>query len=65
MRETKIWSGLEHPNILPFLGIADYTGLGACLVSPWIPHGNCMEYLRRPQVVVDQLVLPIVRVFGR
>ncbi|KLO16659.1 kinase-like protein [Schizopora paradoxa] len=45
-REATIWSKLQHPNILPFLGVADIMGLSTCLVSPWKQNGNCTEYLK-------------------
>ncbi|KZO97468.1 kinase-like protein, partial [Calocera viscosa TUFC12733] len=43
---------LDHPNIVPFLGIADYAKIcpggfqQLCLVSPWMSDGNIMEYLK-------------------
>ncbi|KZO92479.1 kinase-like protein [Calocera viscosa TUFC12733] len=51
VREAWTWQHLNHPNIIPFLGIADYMTVcpGAlpqlCLVSPWMEAGNVMEYI--------------------
>ncbi|KAJ7136910.1 kinase-like domain-containing protein, partial [Mycena epipterygia] len=46
-REALCWAGLDHPNILPFLGvneqIAPYQSF--CLISPWMDHGNLMNFL--------------------
>ena len=52
-----IWNQLSHPNILPFLGIADIPGLSTCLVSPWIDNGNSVAYLTEHP---DVMPLPIV-----
>ncbi|KAG8895589.1 hypothetical protein FRB99_000451, partial [Tulasnella sp. 403] len=43
--EAQIWKNLDHPNILPFLGIFlkdDYL----YLVSPWAENGPLPQYLR-------------------
>ncbi|KAG8815778.1 hypothetical protein FRC19_000814, partial [Serendipita sp. 401] len=41
-RESQIWARLQHPNILPFLGVKEEAGFGICgaLISPWCPHGS-------------------------
>ena len=52
-----IWNQLSHPNILPFLGIADIAGLSTCLVSSWIDNGNSVAYLTEHP---DVMPLPIV-----
>ncbi|KZO97470.1 kinase-like protein, partial [Calocera viscosa TUFC12733] len=56
-----------HPNIVPFLGIADYAKIcpggfsQLCLVSPWMADGNIMEYLKKnPTVSPLPLLLDIV-----
>ncbi|KZT55373.1 hypothetical protein CALCODRAFT_437311, partial [Calocera cornea HHB12733] len=52
LREAWTWSHLNHPNVVPFLGVADYKVIcpGALpqlsLVSRWMAHGNIMEYTR-------------------
>ncbi|KZO92469.1 kinase-like protein [Calocera viscosa TUFC12733] len=57
VREAWTWQSLDHPNIIPFLGIADYMTVcpGAlpqlCLVSPWMEAGNVMEYIALHPVV--------------
>ncbi|KAG8978515.1 hypothetical protein FRB94_014638 [Tulasnella sp. JGI-2019a] len=43
-REAKIWSGLNHINILPFYGIVDL-GSEAYLVSPWVEQGDLSKFL--------------------
>ena len=46
-RELGIWRRLEHPNIVPFLGIA--YGFGrqgqASLVSLWMANGSLQSFL--------------------
>ncbi|KAE9408334.1 kinase-like protein, partial [Gymnopus androsaceus JB14] len=45
-QEALVWSQLEHPNVLPFLGTnMDLFPESYCLVSPWCSHGNVMVYL--------------------
>jgi len=52
LREAWIWSRLIHPNIVPFLGVANYAEIceGAlpqlCLITPWMSAGNVTEYLK-------------------
>ncbi|KAE9384828.1 hypothetical protein BT96DRAFT_777393, partial [Gymnopus androsaceus JB14] len=44
-QEALVWSQLEHPNVLPFLGTnTDLFPESYCLVSPWCSHGNVMVY---------------------
>jgi serine/threonine protein kinase len=42
-----VWKELEHPNILPFLGV-DMTlrQPSYCLVSPWMENGNVLEFIK-------------------
>ncbi|KAF7337063.1 TKL/TKL-ccin protein kinase [Mycena venus] len=44
--EARIWKGLDHPNILPFLGIALDLGLSPALISPLCASGPIMKYLQ-------------------
>ncbi|KAJ7585035.1 hypothetical protein C8J56DRAFT_1027479 [Mycena floridula] len=47
-RETLVWKQLDHPNLLPFLGVSmDLFAPSLCLVSPWLSKGNLMEYIKR------------------
>ncbi|KZT61289.1 kinase-like protein [Calocera cornea HHB12733] len=45
-REMLIWSKLRHPNILPFLGSAQFGSAAPCFVSPWIAHGDVGAYIK-------------------
>ncbi|KAJ7586455.1 hypothetical protein C8J56DRAFT_104955, partial [Mycena floridula] len=48
-REIIIWSQLSHPNVLPFYGIyyLDHRETSrACIVSPWMDHGNLLQFLK-------------------
>lgn len=70
-RELGIWNMLNHPNIVPFLGIAHGFGRegNASLVSLWMPNGTIQRYLsacedqltvvRRLQLVCHTIVLEI------
>jgi hypothetical protein len=50
LREFITWQQLSHPNILPFYGIyflEDTLETRFCFVSPWMEHGNVVEFLAR------------------
>ncbi|KAF5383849.1 hypothetical protein D9615_003654 [Tricholomella constricta] len=44
-REVLLWSRLDHPNVLPFLGANRSLRYGFVLVSPWMKHGNLSDFL--------------------
>ncbi|KAJ7679285.1 kinase-like domain-containing protein [Mycena polygramma] len=44
--EARIWRHLDHPNVLPFLGIALDLGLSPALISPLCVSGSVMKYLQ-------------------
>lgn len=45
-RECLIWKPLDHPRILPFLGIeANLFDDRFCMVSPWMDNGSLITYL--------------------
>jgi hypothetical protein len=49
IREALVWRTLNHPNILPFLGIDTATFEDSdmiCLVSPWMTHGTASDYVK-------------------
>lgn len=45
-KEALIWKQLDHPHVLPFLGIdlEIFPGF-MCMVSPWMQHGTIMAHL--------------------
>ncbi|KAE9402581.1 kinase-like protein, partial [Gymnopus androsaceus JB14] len=61
-QEALVWSQLEHPNVLPFLGTdADLFPESYCLVSPWCSHGNVMIYLStHPEASKMRIASPII-----
>ncbi|KAJ7619319.1 kinase-like domain-containing protein [Roridomyces roridus] len=45
-REALRWKGLDHPNILPFIGLDTKTFPNSlCMVSPWMEHGTVLQHL--------------------
>jgi serine/threonine protein kinase len=48
LREAKLWSQLNHPNITPFYGICFDLGAPSapCLVCPYFKNGNIAIYLK-------------------
>ena len=45
-REVLAWRHLQHPNILPFIGVILERHRFA-MVSEWMDHGNINEYIKR------------------
>ncbi|PBK78438.1 hypothetical protein ARMSODRAFT_998509 [Armillaria solidipes] len=46
-QEVLVWRQLQHPNVLPFLGVSeDLFAPSYCLISPWMVNGNIMSYLQ-------------------
>ncbi|KDQ53681.1 hypothetical protein JAAARDRAFT_49605 [Jaapia argillacea MUCL 33604] len=45
-REVKIWSQMNHPNILRFLGFTFLDGSCFYMISPWVHNGDCLRYLK-------------------
>ncbi|ESK89171.1 hypothetical protein Moror_5241 [Moniliophthora roreri MCA 2997] len=47
-REAILWRALQHPYVLPFLGVDSDTFPGfVCLVSPWMKNGTIIQHLRK------------------
>ncbi|KAL0057350.1 hypothetical protein AAF712_016016, partial [Marasmius tenuissimus] len=48
MQEAIVWQQLQHPNLLPFVGMyyLDKSRGQLCLVSPWMERGNLVTYLK-------------------
>ncbi|KAG5723682.1 Dual specificity protein kinase pyk1, partial [Termitomyces sp. T112] len=46
LREVLLWSRLNHPNILPYLGAQVSEGLRFVLISPWMSNGNLRSFLK-------------------
>ena len=45
-KETLFWTQLDHPNLLPFLGVNTTVFPGKlCLVAPWMVNGQIPKYL--------------------
>ena len=43
-REFKIWAGLNHCNVLPCLGFAEYDKSPA-LILEWMENGSVIEFI--------------------
>ncbi|KAF7305860.1 Glycoside hydrolase family 76 protein [Mycena chlorophos] len=46
-REVRVWSQLDHSNVLPFLGICNGLAQWPVLVSPFYNFGHVGEYLKK------------------
>ncbi|KAJ6542666.1 kinase-like domain-containing protein, partial [Mycena capillaripes] len=62
-QEALVWKDLDHPHILPFLGIdGDSFPSSLCMVSPWMEHGTVMNYLHdHGHANVDKLLYEIAQ----
>ncbi|PBK85265.1 kinase-like protein, partial [Armillaria gallica] len=58
-KEVVVWRQLRHPHILPLLGVnEDLFAPRFCLISPWMRHGNIIEYLQdNPRAAHERLEL--------
>lgn len=66
--EAVIWRQLFHPNVLPFYGVYHLDDLRSrlCLISPWMEHGNVMQFLKQaPETDLATLVSNIVIFSGQ
>ena len=39
------WSKLDHPNVLPLIGITTQFDLTVSIVSPWMENGNARDFV--------------------
>jgi len=46
-RERKVWSSLNHPNVLPFMGVSREFGSFPALISPFCASRDVVSYLKR------------------
>ena len=49
-KEAIRWKALNHPNVLPLLGVTVDTGQFV-MVSEWMENGNIIEFIRSHQDV--------------
>lgn len=54
-REVNVWRRLQHPNVLPLIGICTLDSV-TYMVSPWMSKGNAFNYIKsNPEI--DRLLL--------
>ncbi|KAL0574366.1 hypothetical protein V5O48_007589 [Marasmius crinis-equi] len=47
-QEALIWTQLQHPNLLPLLGVnTNLFSTSFCLVSPWMVNGDVISFLKK------------------
>jgi hypothetical protein len=46
-RELRIWSSLDHPNILPLLGFTLRGNASFAFICEWMENGTLREYLKK------------------
>ncbi|KAG8901283.1 hypothetical protein FRB99_005416 [Tulasnella sp. 403] len=56
LREARTWGGLDHPNILRFLGACKIDGF-IHLVSPYMGNGTVMDFVKKHPRRVDRIAL--------
>ncbi|KAF9259856.1 hypothetical protein L218DRAFT_830555, partial [Marasmius fiardii PR-910] len=48
MQEAIVWQQLEHPNLLPFVGMSlDEAQKQLCLISLWMEGGNLLAFVQK------------------
>ncbi|KDQ19376.1 hypothetical protein BOTBODRAFT_85946, partial [Botryobasidium botryosum FD-172 SS1] len=61
LHEASMWRKLDHPNILPFLGLASIDG-SPHLLSPLMKHGAADDFVKKnPNVNRVQLLVQIAQ----
>ncbi|KAJ7622667.1 kinase-like domain-containing protein, partial [Mycena polygramma] len=62
-REALVWQHLQHPFILPLIGIDRETFPSSlCMVSPWMENGTVLKYLNdHGRANVDKLLSEIAQ----
>ncbi|KZO99044.1 kinase-like protein [Calocera viscosa TUFC12733] len=56
-RELTSWARLDHVNILKLYGVCELGPVGLAMVSPWMEHGNIMDYLATHEEANRSLLL--------
>ncbi|KAJ3993837.1 kinase-like domain-containing protein [Lentinula boryana] len=47
-KEALVWKQLDHPNVLPFIGVNEALfSPSYCFISPWMENGSIMAYLEK------------------
>ncbi|KAF8193964.1 kinase-like domain-containing protein, partial [Mycena galopus ATCC 62051] len=54
-REVNVWCRLNHPNIVPLLGITYDFGTSLSMVSPWLQKGTLHTYLKSSDIRASDL----------
>jgi hypothetical protein len=63
-KEALLWRQLDHPYILPFIGVDAETFASRgmlCLVSPWMEQGTIKQYIMSPSYIVNRDRCRLVR----
>ncbi|KAJ7507505.1 kinase-like domain-containing protein [Mycena galericulata] len=61
-KEAIVWGQLDHPNVLPFLGVeADTPPTNYyCMVLPWMDNGTILDHVERHGVIdIDKRIVEI------
>lgn len=63
-REAVAWKHLQHPNVLPLLGVT-LAGLRFAMVSEWMEDGNINDFIQKnPNVNRTELVCTSPGLYG-
>ncbi|KAF9068273.1 kinase-like domain-containing protein [Rhodocollybia butyracea] len=53
-KEVLLWRQLNHPNILPFLGVnTEMFSPSFCIISPWMFNGDIISYAQKNPLDLD------------
>ena len=56
LEEVHTWSKLDHPNVLPLIGITTDFEKTVSIVSPWMEKGNARDFVRNESIDPRPLV---------
>jgi serine/threonine protein kinase len=54
-REIFTWQSLDHPHVLPFMGVLSFGPSGPCMVSPWMHNGTLINYVKNNNVTEAEI----------
>ncbi|KDQ58947.1 hypothetical protein JAAARDRAFT_127753, partial [Jaapia argillacea MUCL 33604] len=53
--EVLVWKHLSSPYVLPCLGVSDLFPDLLTIVSPWMKHGNVLQYLQKMELLLEEV----------
>jgi serine/threonine protein kinase len=61
--EAVVWRQLEHPNLVPFLGIVQDQNMPFSIlytITPWMSQGTLLDFIKSPSYEADNQRVQLV-----